>query len=90
MLNTFLQSRFDCKNMSAVFLLVTSVSMLMMGLSFTCPDLSMLTIPSLVVAGLAYGLRYNQTLLSLVELLHNCTLIGRELHSVAMPVPLMP
>ena len=79
LVSPFLQARFDCKDISAVFLLVTSLSMLMMGLSFTCPDLSMMTIPSLVVAGLAYGLRYIQTLLSLVELLHYCSLIGRGL-----------
>ena len=51
-----LQSRFDCKDISAAFLLVTSLSMMMMGLSFTYPAMSMMTIPSLVVAGLAYGL----------------------------------
>ena len=39
-----------------MFLLMTSLAMLMMGLSFTYPVLSMLTLPSLVVAGLAYGL----------------------------------
>ena len=56
MLNIFLQSRFDCKNISAFFLLLTSLSMLTMGLSFTYPAMSLLTIPSLVVAGLSYGL----------------------------------
>ena len=39
-----------------MFLLVTSLSMMTMGLSFTYPALSLLTIPSLVVAGLSYGL----------------------------------
>ena len=55
-MSPFLQARFDCKDISAVFLLVTSLSMLTMGLSFTYPALSLLTIPSLVVAGLSYGL----------------------------------
>ena len=31
------------------------------------------------------AVRYIQALLSLVELLHYCALIGRELHSVATP-----
>ena len=31
--------------------------MLMMGLSFTFPSLSLLTLPSLVVVGLTYGLK---------------------------------
>ena len=56
LVSPFLQARFDCKDISAVFLLVTSLSMMTMGLSFTYPALSLLTIPSLVVAGLAYGL----------------------------------
>ena len=56
LLTPLLQSRFDCKDISAMFLLVTSLTMMMMGLSFTYPALSMLTIPCLVVAGLSYGL----------------------------------
>ena len=34
-----------CKDLSAVFLLATSLVMLMMGLSFTFPYLSLLTLP---------------------------------------------
>ena len=56
LLTPLLQSRYDCSDISAVFLLVTSLAMMTMGLSFTYPALSLLTIPSLVVAGLAYGL----------------------------------
>ena len=55
-MSPLLQSRYDCKNISAVFLLVTSLAMVMMGLSFLYPALSMLTMPSLVVAGLSFGL----------------------------------
>ena len=56
LLTPLLQSRYDCKNISAVFLLLMSLSMMMMGLSFTYPAMSMLTIPSLVVSGVSYGL----------------------------------
>ena len=51
-----LQTRYDCKNISAVFFILMSLSMLTMGLSFTYPAMSLLTIPSLVVAGLSFGL----------------------------------
>ena len=56
-----LQTRYDCKNISAVFLLLMSLSMLTMGLSFTYPTMSLLTIPSLVVAGLSYGVGVGPT-----------------------------
>ena len=39
-----------------MFLFLTSLAMLVMGLSFTIPALSVLKIPSLVVGGLSYGL----------------------------------
>ena len=67
MLTPLLQSRYDCKNISTFFLLVTSLAMLMMGLSFTYPAMSMLIIPCLVVAGLSYGLGQSPTF-SLVEI----------------------
>ena len=52
-----MQSRYDCKKTFSLFLLTTSLSMAMMGLSFTYPAaLSGLTIPCLVVAGLSFGL----------------------------------
>ena len=97
-MTSLLQSRYDCKNISAVFLLLMSFSMMMMGLSFTYPALSMLTIPSLVVGGLAYGLGLGpapnilmSTLfsqdqcspLSLVQVHRGSALIGPEFHSVA-------
>ena len=66
MLTPLLQSRYDCKNISAFFLLVTSLAMLMMGLSFTYPAMSLLIMPSLVVAALSFGLGQSPTL-SLVE-----------------------
>ena len=56
MLTPLLQSRYDCKNISIVFLVVTSLTMVLMGLSFTYPAMSVLTIPCLVVSGLSYGL----------------------------------
>ena len=56
MLTPLLQSRYDCKNISIVFLLLMSLSMMLMGLSFTYPAMSVLTIPCLVVSGLSYGL----------------------------------
>ena len=63
-----LQSRYDCKNICTVFLLTTSLSMAMMGLSFTSPAMSGLTIPCLVVAGLSFGLGQGPPL-SLVQIL---------------------
>ena len=59
LLTPLLQSRFDCRDINAVFLLVSSLSMLMMGLSFTLPSLSML--PCLVVSGLSFGVRVGST-----------------------------
>ena len=56
LLTPLLQSRFDCRDINAVFLLVNALSMMMMGLSFTFPSLSMLSLPCLVVSSLSYGL----------------------------------
>ena len=56
LLTPVLQSRFDSRDINAVFLLVSSISMLGMGLSFTFPSLSMLSLPCLVVSSLSYGL----------------------------------
>ena len=56
MVTPLLQSRYDCKDISIVFLVVNSLTMVAMGLSFTYPALSLLTIPCLVVSGLSYGL----------------------------------
>ena len=67
MLTPLLQSRYDCKNISAFFLLVTSLAMMMMGMSFTYPAMSLLTIPCLVVSALSYGLGQSPTL-SLVQI----------------------
>ena len=100
-----LQSRYDCKDIMALFLLLTSLTMVAMGLSFTYPALSMLTIPSLVVGGLAYGLGLGpapnilmSTLFSqgqcsplpLVQVHRGSALIGPEFHSVVPVCNLMP
>ena len=61
LLTPLLQSRFDCRDINAVFLLINALSMLMMGLSFTFPSLSMLSLPCLVVSGLSYGLGVGPT-----------------------------
>ena len=61
LLTPLLQSRFDCRDINAVFLLVNALSMLMIGLSFTFPSLSMLSLPCLVVSSLSYGLGVGPT-----------------------------
>ena len=55
LLTPLLQSRFDCRDINAVFLLVSTLSMLMMGLSFTLPSLSTAMLPCMVVSGLSFG-----------------------------------
>ena len=61
LLTPLLQSRFDSRDINSVFLLVSSLSMLMMGLSFTFPTLSMAKLPCLVVSSLSYGLGVGPT-----------------------------
>ena len=61
LLTPLLQSRFDCRDINAVFMLGTAVSMLMMGLSFTFPSLSMAMLPCLVVSSFFYGIGVGPT-----------------------------
>ena len=56
LVSSFIFSKLDCRVINIIFLLLNSVSMMGMGLSFMFPSISSLSIPCLVFAGLCYGL----------------------------------
>ena len=56
LVSSFILSKLDCRIINIVFLMLNSLSMLGMGLSFMMPSLSSLSLPCLVFSGLCYGL----------------------------------
>ena len=56
LVSSFILSKLDCRIVNIIFLILNSLSMMMMGLSFMFPSLTSLSIPCLVFSGLCYGL----------------------------------
>merc|ERR1712183_1150939 len=56
LVSSFILSKLDCRIVNIIFLIPTSLAMMVMGLSFMFPSLTTLSIPSLVFSGLCYGL----------------------------------
>ena len=56
LVSTVILSKLDCRIVNITFLVLNSLTMMMMGLSFMFPNLSILSIPCLVLSGLCYGL----------------------------------
>ena len=56
LVSSFILSKLDCRIVNIIFLILNSLSMMAMGVSFMFPSLSSLSIPCLVFSGLCYGL----------------------------------
>ena len=56
LVSSLILSKLDCRIVNIIFLILNSLSMVAMGLSFMFPSLTSLSIPCLVIAGLCYGL----------------------------------
>ena len=56
LVSSLILSKLDCRIVNIIFLILNSLSMVAMGLSFMFPSLPSLSIPCLVIAGLCYGL----------------------------------
>ena len=56
LVSSFILSKLDCRIVNIIFLILNSLSMMVMGLSFMFPSLTSLSIPCLVFSGLCYGL----------------------------------
>ena len=56
LVSSFILSKLDCRIVNIIFLILNSLAMMTMGLSFIFPSLTALSIPCLVFSGLCYGL----------------------------------
>ena len=56
LVSSFILSRLDCRIVNIIFLILNSLAMMVMGLSFMFPSLTTFSIPCLVFSGLFYGL----------------------------------
>ena len=56
LVSPFILAKLDCRIVNMIFLVLNSLAMLVLGLSFMFPVLSSLSIPCLVVSALCYGL----------------------------------
>ena len=72
LVSSFILSKLDCRIVNIIFLILNSLAMMVMGLSFMFPSLTTLSIPSLVFSGLCYGLGVGPVSFVLVKLETNC------------------